>query len=43
MLNRRTFTGLLGATALAGVAAPAIISPALGAGRARRRSPAAPI
>ena len=39
MLNRRTFTGLLGATALAGVAAPAIISPALGAGRRRRPSP----
>lgn len=28
MLNRRTFTSLLGATALAGVATPAIVSPA---------------
>ena len=32
MLSRRKFTRLLGATALAGVAAPAIISPALGQG-----------
>ena len=34
MLNRRTFASLLGATALAGVAGPAIISPALGQGAA---------
>jgi 5-methylthioadenosine/S-adenosylhomocysteine deaminase len=34
MLNRRTFTRLLGATALAGVAAPAIVAPALGQGAA---------
>jgi 5-methylthioadenosine/S-adenosylhomocysteine deaminase len=34
MLNRRRFTGLLGATALAGVAAPALISPALAQGAA---------
>jgi 5-methylthioadenosine/S-adenosylhomocysteine deaminase len=34
MLNRRTFTRLLGATALAGVAAPAVISPALAQGSA---------
>lgn len=32
MLNRRTFTCLLGATALAGVAAPAIVSPAIAQG-----------
>jgi 5-methylthioadenosine/S-adenosylhomocysteine deaminase len=37
MLNRRTFTRLLGATALAGVTAPAIISPV----RAQGAAPAA--
>jgi 5-methylthioadenosine/S-adenosylhomocysteine deaminase len=34
MLSRRTFTSLLGATALTGVTAPAIISPARGQGAA---------
>lgn len=40
MLNRRAFTRLLGATALAGVAAPAIVSPAIaqGTGGAARGS-----
>jgi cytosine/adenosine deaminase-related metal-dependent hydrolase len=34
MLNRRTFTGLLGATALAGFARPAFVSPAMAQGAA---------
>lgn len=34
MLNRRTFTGLLGATALSGLAAPALIKPAFAQGAA---------
>jgi len=34
MLNRRRFTKLLGATALSGMAAPALISPAFAQGAA---------